>query len=91
MELNALPTAVGVLAAGLTSLSYIPQARKALPRGSTGDLSLKTLGTLFGGLGLWIVYGALKADLVILIANSVGAALVGIVLVCKVRDAKRGS
>jgi MtN3 and saliva related transmembrane protein len=28
-------------AALLTSLSYVPQVRKALPRGSTGDLSLR--------------------------------------------------
>lgn len=34
---------LGLLAAALTSLSYIPQVRKALPRKSTDDLSLKML------------------------------------------------
>lgn len=45
--------AMGVLAAGLTSLSYLPQVRKARSPGSTDDLSLKMLvgsqaGSFFG-------------------------------------------
>jgi len=34
---------LGMAAAALTSLSYMPQVRKAAPPGSTDDLSLKTL------------------------------------------------
>ena len=81
-----LTTLLGVAAAGLTSLSYIPQVRKALPKGATDDLSLKMLLALFFGLALWCIYGLVKGDLVIIIANLVGASLVGIVLFCKVRD-----
>jgi len=79
-------TLLGLAAAGLTSLSYIPQVRKALPKGATDDLSLKMLLALFFGLALWCIYGLVKGDLVIIIANLVGASLVGIVLFCKVRD-----
>ena len=43
---------IGVCAAVLTSLSYIPQVRKAWPRGSTADLSLKMLIALTIGLAL---------------------------------------
>ena len=81
-----LTSLLGLAAAGLTSLSYIPQVRKALPHGSTGDLSLKTLLTLFAGLSLWIAYGAIIGDFIIVAANGVGASLVGTVLVCKIRD-----
>jgi MtN3 and saliva related transmembrane protein len=77
---------VGGLAALLTSLSYVPQVRKALPRGSTDDLSLKTLAILTSGLAIWIVYGVLKSDWVIMAGNGVGATLSGIVLGCKIRD-----
>jgi MtN3 and saliva related transmembrane protein len=77
---------LGFVAAALTSLSYIPQVQKALPKESTGDLSLKMLVALFIGLALWIVYGLMVEDMVIVIANCVGAALVGVVLWCKVRD-----
>ncbi|WP_249146938.1 SemiSWEET family sugar transporter [Bradyrhizobium japonicum] len=53
---------VGGIAAFLAALSYVPQVRKAWPRGSTGDLSLFMLGALTLGLALWIVYGAIRGD-----------------------------
>jgi MtN3 and saliva related transmembrane protein len=79
---------IGGLAALLTSLSYIPQVQKAWPRGSTKDLSVKMLAVLTMGLGVWIGYGILKEDWVIIVANGVGATLSGIVLFCKFRDMK---
>ena len=82
-------TLLGLLAAALTSLSYIPQLRKALPRGSTDDLSLKMLLALLAGLSLWIVYGAIIGDPIIVVANVAGAGLVGTVLGCKIRDLRQ--
>ena len=66
---------LGMLAAALTSLSYLPQLQKAMPRNSTSDLSLKMLVVLSAGVCLWIVYGVLKDDWVIILANSIGASL----------------
>jgi MtN3 and saliva related transmembrane protein len=77
---------IGACAALLTSLSYIPQVRKAWPRGSTADLSLRMLVVLTAGLVLWVVYGLLKSDWVIVAANSVGATLSASVLAFKIRD-----
>ena len=77
---------LGLTAAGLTSLSYVPQVRKALPRQLTSDLSLKMLLALLAGLLLWIGYGAVIGDVIIVAANGVGASLVGTVLGCKLRD-----
>ncbi|WP_283807172.1 SemiSWEET family sugar transporter [Bradyrhizobium arachidis] len=74
------------MAALLASLSYLPQVRKAWPRGSTGDLSLGMLSALTLGLGLWVIYGAIQGDWVIVLANVAGATLAGIVLGCKIRD-----
>jgi len=82
---------VGAFAAALTSLSYIPQVRKAWPRGSTDDLSLTMLAVLTSGLLCWIGYGLLKGDWVIVAANSLGAALSGSVLAFKLRDLRAGS
>lgn len=78
--------AIGLLAAALTSLSYLPQVRKAFPRGATKDLSFKTLTVLATGLALWIAYGLLNGDSIIVIANVVGLSLVGILLGLKLRD-----
>jgi MtN3 and saliva related transmembrane protein len=83
-------TLLGFAAAALTSLSYIPQMRKALPRGATDDLSLKMLLALLAGLSLWIAYGAFLGDPIIIGANVIGAGLVGTVLCCKVRDVRSG-
>ena len=77
---------IGACAAVLTSLSYIPQVQKARTRGSTHDLSLKMLAVLTAGLLLWIGYGLLQGDWVIVAANSVGAALSASVLIFKIRD-----
>lgn len=82
----SLPSLLGFAAAALTSLSYFPQLWKALPRGSTRDLSLRMLLILFAGLGLWTAYGAMIADPIIVAANALGASLVGAVLACKIRD-----
>ena len=81
---------IGAGAALLTSLSYITQVRKAWPRGATEDLSLKMLIALTSGLLLWIGYGLLKSDWVIVAANSVGAILSGSVLAFKIRDMRAG-
>lgn len=77
---------VGAAAALLSSLSYVPQVRKAWPQGSTTDLSLTMLLVLTCGLSLWIVYGVIFGDWVIVAANGVGAGLSGLVLVLKSRD-----
>jgi MtN3 and saliva related transmembrane protein len=70
----------------LASLSYLPQVRKAWPRGATHDLSLGMLWTLTIGLGLWVVYGVIRGDWVIEFANALGCLLAAIVLGCKLRD-----
>lgn len=82
---NALQWGGGA-AAILTSLSYLPQVRKALPRMSTEDLSLRMLVVLTSGLALWTAYGLLKGDWIIILANSVGGTLTAVVLGCKLRD-----
>lgn len=79
-------TLLGLAAAALTSLSYIPQAFKAVPRGATDDISLGMLIALFIGLLLWVAYGVSAKDYVVLTANVIGASLVCLVLACKIRD-----
>ncbi len=77
---------LGTGSALLTSLSYIPQVRKALPRQSTADLSLKTLIALTAGLTGWILYGLVVVDPIIAGANVIGGGLAATVLACKIRD-----
>jgi MtN3 and saliva related transmembrane protein len=81
---DLLVRGLGVGSAVLTSLSYIPQVRKALPLRSTADLSLRTLIALTVGLAGWTLYGVISADPLIAIANTAGAGLAATVLACKV-------
>lgn len=78
--------ALGILAAALCALSYVPQVKKAWPRGATEDLSLKMLVVLACGLACWVMYGILLGDWIIAIANLISLSLVGSVLGFKIRD-----
>jgi MtN3 and saliva related transmembrane protein len=64
-----------------------PQVKKAAD-GSTDDLSSKLLAVLATGLALWIGFGILKSDYVIIVANAVGFALVATLIGFKIRDAR---
>ena len=87
--MNQLISFIGVAAAALTSLSYIPQVRKAWPRNSTDDLSVKTLLALSAGLTLWILYGIGKGDWVIILSNVIAVVLALTVLAFKIRDTRQ--
>ena len=66
-----LHTFIGVLAAICTTVSYVPQLKKCWDTGETDDLSLRMLLVLTSGIVLWIIYGAIGGDIVIILANSI--------------------
>ncbi len=86
----ALETLIGSVAAFCTTMSYLPQVHKCWKTGSTGDLSLKMILLLSTGISLWIVYGVLKGDAVIIGANAVSLAFLCILLFYKVRELRGG-
>lgn len=85
-----LETAIGTAAACCTTPSYLPQLRKCWRTGETGDLSLRMLLLLAAGLALWLVYGLLRRDWVIIIANSISLALLGGIIHFKIRSRRHG-
>jgi MtN3 and saliva related transmembrane protein len=66
-----LTVALGLLAGGLTTVSFIPQVIKIWKTKSAEDVSLKMFLALCTGVVLWIVYGFLKKDTAILVTNGV--------------------
>ena len=60
--------------------------KKCWETGSAGDLSLKMFLTLGAGVALWVIYGFLKSDIVIILANSVSLALLLGILYFKLRE-----
>ena len=59
------------------------QRWKAWTTGQTDDISLKTLLLFACGLGLWVVYGVLQKDIIIILANGVSLALLAGLLYLK--------
>jgi len=73
-------------AAFCTTVSYFPQLKKCWQTGHTGDLSLRMLSILAAGIAMWTLYGVLKSDIVIIVANAVSLALLLGILYFKLRE-----
>jgi MtN3 and saliva related transmembrane protein len=79
-------TVTGVLAACCTTASYFPQLKKCWETQETGDLSLGMFLTLFAGIALWVVYGVLRHDAVVLIANAISLCCLAGILYFKIKE-----
>jgi len=62
---------IGLTAATLTCLAFIPQIIKILKTNSVEDVSVTTLLQLAIGVTLWILYGWHLKDTIIITANSI--------------------
>jgi MtN3 and saliva related transmembrane protein len=71
----SLATVLGLAAAALTTAANVPQVWKAWRTRETKDLSLAMTLILAAGLALWVGYGVLQADAVIVIANATAMTL----------------
>ena len=85
-----IETLIGFVAAFCTTVSYVPQVRKCWKTHSTGDLSLKMILLLTTGISMWVVYGVLKSDMVIIAANSTSLLFLANLLFFKVREMRGG-
>lgn len=86
VQVSAVETLVGTAAALCTTASYVPQLKKCWVTGETQDISLKMLLLLASGLALWIMYGFMRSDVVIVLANGVSIALLACILYFKLRE-----
>lgn len=77
---------IGLLAASLTTVAFIPQAFKVLRYRDTRSLSLGMYVIFTAGVILWGIYGWLRSDWVIVTANVVTATLAIAILVTKLRN-----
>lgn len=77
---------IGYAAATCTTISFVPQAVKALREGDTHSLSLGMYVMFTAGVALWALYGYSKGDWAIVIANLITGALSTAILATKVRN-----
>ena len=77
--------AVGYIAGALCTISFVPQIVHIWRRRSARDLSLAMFLTFWCGVFLWLLYGLIKMDWPIIIANIVTFGLASIILYLKFR------
>ena len=79
-------TILGLLAATLTTIAFVPQVVKTWRTRSTHDISFGMFSLLVAGVFTWLLYGLLIGDLPLVLANGVTFVLAGIVLYFKIRN-----
>ncbi|MGQ9838243.1 MAG: SemiSWEET family sugar transporter [Cyanobacteriota bacterium] len=76
---------IGLLAATLTTCSFFPQAWKTWRSQRADDFSWSYLILFGAGVLMWDLYGLLRQDAAIILANTITFALIGVVILTKFR------
>lgn len=80
---------LGLAAGTLTTASFVPQVWKVWTSKSAEDLSLGMFAAFSAGVACWLGYGIVKADLPVIVANSVTFVLASSILVMKIAFGRR--
>lgn len=62
---------LGLAAAALTTIAFVPQVMKTWKTKSAKDLSLGMYSIFCSGVLLWLIYGFIREDIPIIVANIV--------------------
>jgi MtN3 and saliva related transmembrane protein len=81
---------IGYFAAFLTTASFLPQVLKALKTKDTTGISLIMYLMFISGVILWLIYGILLENKIIIFANLITLILAGIVLLVKIKNVAQG-
>ena len=84
--MNSLDT-LGLVATCFTTSSFAPQVWRTWKTKDVSGISLPTYLILTFGLALWLVYGWLKGDLPLVVANSVMVVLTSAITAMKLKYA----
>jgi MtN3 and saliva related transmembrane protein len=76
-------TLIGLLAATLTTIAFVPQAWQIIKSRKTDDLSLTMYILMFSGQLCWLAYGIWMQDAPLILANIIGCSLSGTILAFK--------
>lgn len=77
---------LGILAAICTTSAFLPQAVKVITTRDTKSLSLVMYVVLTIGVALWFIYGLLKSDYPLIIANGITFIFAATILFIKVKN-----
>ncbi|WBW99307.1 SemiSWEET transporter [Oceanirhabdus sp. W0125-5] len=76
---------IGLLAAMLTTVSFLPQAVKVIKEKNTSGISLGMYSMFTIGVFLWLLYGISRNDFPVIIANAITFVFAGTILSMKIK------
>jgi MtN3 and saliva related transmembrane protein len=79
---------VGIVSSVLTAVSMLPQLIKVIREKDAENVSIVMLSVLLAGLAMWIYYGVLIKDLIIIVSKSFSVLLNVVLLFCAFRFKK---
>lgn len=79
---------LGLLAACLTTISFLPQVIQILKTKDTKSISLKMYILFVSGTTLWFIYGLFIKNLPVTLANFITGTLAFIILYYKIKENK---
>lgn len=89
MNLDTL-TYLGFIAGAVTSIGFIPQLIKGFRTKKLEDISYWMFLILATGMTLWLIYGVLRSDLAIIVANGFGVSCsIVLILMKKIYSLKK--
>lgn len=78
-------TVIGIVAAILVNIAFLPQVIKSWKTKKTEDISLIMYIVYITGVVLWLIYGLVIKNLPIILSDSIGLLLVLSVLYLKIK------
>ncbi|MGB0185320.1 MAG: SemiSWEET family sugar transporter [Flavobacteriaceae bacterium] len=72
---------IGLLAAALTTYSFVPQVYKTWKTKDVSAFSMTTFSMFFVGIVCWLIYGIYKESLSMILANTITMVLSFIILI----------
>ena len=84
-------TVLGLFAGALTTLSFLPQVMRTIRTRSARDLSWVWIVMMTAGITSWCVYGLLRPDVPVIVANGITLVLICVLAVLKAHHEKEKS
>lgn len=90
MEFNQVEI-FGLIAAFLTTSSFLPQAIKTIKDDNTKEISLLMYSSFSTGVLFWLIYGTLIGSVAMMLANSITLFFSLTILIIKIKNVRNGT
>ena len=75
---------LGLIATCFTTSSFVPQVWRTWRTRDVSGISLASYAVITAGLALWLIYGQLRSDLPLIVANAVMVVLTAAITLMKI-------